>query len=73
MLIDGGVLWIRDCEWKLLAKVERGRNRLYTLALRIARPVCLAAKCDDVAWRWHTRIGHLSFDALARMERQGMV
>jgi len=28
VLIDGGVLRIRDRERKLLAKVERGRNRL---------------------------------------------
>jgi len=73
VLIDSGVLRIKDRERKLLAKVERGRNRLYTLALRIARPVCLAARCDDEAWRWHARFGHLSFDALARMARRGMV
>ena len=35
VLIDGGVLRIRDHERKLLAKVERSRNRLYTLALRM--------------------------------------
>ena len=67
MLIDGGVLRIRDQERKLLAKVERSRNRLYTLALRIAHPVYLVARCDDAAWRWHARFGHLSFDALVRM------
>ena len=73
VLIDGGVLRIRERKRKLLAKVERGRNQLYTLTLRIARPVCLAARCDDAAWRWHARFGHLSFDALARMAWQGMV
>ena len=73
VLINGGVLRIRDRERKLLAKVERSRNRLYILALRIAHPVCLAARCDFAAWRWHARFGHLSFDALARMARQGMV
>jgi len=73
VLNDGGVLWIRDSERKLLGKVEHGRNCLYTLALRIALPVCLAARCDDAAWRWHACFGHLSFDALARMARQGMV
>ena len=67
VLIDGGVLRIRDRERKLLAKVERSRNRQ---ALRIARPVCLAARCDDAAWHWHARFGNLSFDALAW---QGMV
>jgi hypothetical protein len=30
VLIDGDVLCIRDRERKLLAKVERSRNRLYT-------------------------------------------
>jgi len=73
VLIDAGVLRIRDRERKLLAKVERSKNRLYTLALRIACPVCLGARCDDAAWRLHARFGHLSFDALARMARQGMV
>ena len=73
VLIDGGVLRLRDRERKLLTKVKRGRNRLYTLVLRIARPLCLAARCDDAVWRWHARFGHLSFDALAMMARQGMV
>jgi len=49
VMIDGSVLRIKDRERKLLVKVERGRNRLYTLALRFARPVCLAARCDDEA------------------------
>ncbi|KAF8783882.1 hypothetical protein HU200_000329 [Digitaria exilis] len=73
VLIEGGVLRIRDRERRLLAKVERTKNRLYILELRVARPVCLAARKDDEAWRWHARFGHISFDALASLARHGMV
>ncbi|CAN6310868.1 unnamed protein product [Urochloa humidicola] len=73
VLIDDGVLRIHDRERKLLAKVNRSKNRLYVLDVRIARPVCLAARHNDEAWRWHARFGHLSFEALASMARQDMV
>jgi hypothetical protein len=73
VLIKSGILRIRDREQKLLAKVERGSNRLYVLELHIARPVCLATRRDDDAWRWHERFGHQSFDALAGMARHNMV
>ncbi|WVZ79228.1 hypothetical protein U9M48_026832 [Paspalum notatum var. saurae] len=73
VLIDDGVLRIHDREQKLLAKVSRSRNRLYVMKLTIARPVCLAARHEEAAWRWHARFGHLSFDALGRMARKGMV
>jgi hypothetical protein len=73
VLIKSGILRIREREQKLLAKVERGSNRLYVLELHIARPVCLATRRDDDAWRWHERFGHQSFDALASMARHNMV
>jgi hypothetical protein len=53
VLIDGGILCICNCERKLLAKVERTKSWLYILELRVARTVCLAARHDDEAWRWH--------------------
>ncbi|WVZ88385.1 hypothetical protein U9M48_034912 [Paspalum notatum var. saurae] len=53
VLIDDGILCIRNREQKLLAK------------LTIARPVCLAARHEEAAWRWHVRFGHLSFNNLA--------
>ncbi|WVZ84977.1 hypothetical protein U9M48_031942 [Paspalum notatum var. saurae] len=73
VLINDGVLRIRDREQKLLAKVSWSRNRLYVMKLTIARPMCLAARHEEAAWRWHARFGHLSFDALGRMARKGMV
>jgi hypothetical protein len=58
---------------RLLAVVPRARNRLYTVTLDIAKPVCLAAVRGDESWRWHERYGHLNFDALQKLARHGMV
>ncbi|WVZ71729.1 hypothetical protein U9M48_020276 [Paspalum notatum var. saurae] len=58
-------------ERKLPAMVRRSVNRV--LPPHIARPVCLAAKQEEEAWRWHARFGHISFDALERMAKKEMV
>jgi hypothetical protein len=39
-----GVLRIWDRHSHLLAKVNRGRNRLYMLHMEVARPLCLATR-----------------------------
>lgn len=71
--IDSGILRIRDEQQRLLARVKRSANRLYTLRVRIARPLCLAVRCDATLWIWHERFGHLHFDALRKLARQEMV
>ncbi|RLN23644.1 hypothetical protein C2845_PM07G28310 [Panicum miliaceum] len=71
--IDDGVLRIWDRQQRLLTKVRCDANRLYVLHLDVARPICLAARHDDDAWRWHDRFGHVSFNALWRMSRHKMV
>ena len=43
------------------------------LNLAIDRPVCLAARCSEVAWQWHTRFGHLSFQGLKQLSKGHMV
>jgi hypothetical protein len=35
--------------------------------------VCLAGRCDDDAWRWHERFGHLNFEALKQLSNKEMV
>ena len=36
--------------------------------------MCLAAQSgSDEAWTWHACYGHLNFDALPKLARQGMV
>ena len=69
VLIKDGVLRIRDQEQRLLAKVKRSQNRLYLLDLKVEQPVCLVARHTEEPWLWHALFGHLSFDALGRLEK----
>ena len=58
VLIEDGLLRVRERERRLLVKVERGASWLYKLSIRVAQPVCLAAlACIDSAWTWHARFG----------------
>ena len=69
VLIKDGVLRIRDQEQRLLAKVKRSLNWLYLLDLKVEQPMCLAARHSEEPWMWHARFGHLSFNALGRLEK----
>jgi transposase InsO family protein len=71
--IERGVMRIRDEKKRLLAKIRRSAGRLYVLDITIARAVCLAACAGEDAWRWHARFGHINFDALRKMGREGLV
>jgi transposase InsO family protein len=39
----------------------------------VAQPLCLAARRDNDAWRWHERFGHLNFEALRQLASKEMV
>jgi len=73
VLVEDGMMRVRDEDRRLLAKIPRSPGRLYTLDINIARPVCLAARTDDDAWRWHARFGHIHFAALRKMGREELV
>jgi hypothetical protein len=66
---------MRICDEKkrLLAKIYHSAGRMYVLDITIARPVCLAACAGEDAWRWHARFGHINFEALRKMRREGLV
>ena len=42
---------------------------MYLLDLKVEQPICLAARRTEEPWLWHARYGHLSFDALGRLEK----
>ncbi|XP_066354278.1 uncharacterized protein [Miscanthus floridulus] len=73
VVIEDGVMRVRDEERRLLAKIHRNPGQLYVLDIDIAWPVCLAAHGDEEAWVWHARFGHLHFTALRKMGRDGLV
>lgn len=46
-VIEDGMLCLYDLQRRLLARVRRMKNRLYSVTLSLAAPVCLLAKGDD--------------------------
>ncbi|KAI4370868.1 hypothetical protein MLD38_019168 [Melastoma candidum] len=71
--IKKGILQIWDQRSRLLVMVKRSASRLYFLDIDFAQPVCLAARCTEVAWQWHARFGHLGFQSLRALSKGGMV
>jgi hypothetical protein len=37
--------------------------------LKVEKPICLATHYTKESWLWHARYGHLSFDALSKLEK----
>jgi hypothetical protein len=73
IIIDRGLMVVRDPEGRLLAKVQRSLNHLYILNVEFATLVCLVVKGVEDAWVWHTRFGLLNFPALRKLAWEGMV
>lgn len=66
-------LTLQDPNGRLLVKVPRSTNRLYTISLKIGKPACLLAKLDEDSWNWHARLGHISFKTIKSMSTHDMV
>ena len=66
-------LTLQDPNGKLLVKVPRSTNRLYKISLKIGKPACLLAKHDEDTWKWHARLGHVSFKTIKSMSSHDMV
>ena len=66
-------LTLRDPSGRLLVKVLRTTNRLYKIPLKVGRPYCLLSKLNEEPWRWHARLGHISFKTIRNMAAQQMV
>ena len=73
VVIRGEYLWVYDKKEKLLMKVKRSQNRLYKLIIESEIPKCLLSKTDEVSKLWHARLGHVNYQALSMMYKEGMV
>jgi hypothetical protein len=71
--IANGMMTIHDPASKLLARVKRTGNRLYTSLLMHDAPTCLMSETEDTTWRWYARFGHLHFRALHTLSKHSMV
>jgi hypothetical protein len=67
VLVDNGMLRIRDRQRRLLTKLKLSSNQLYILNIRLVQPMRLAMEVDEEPWLWHARFGHMSFNVLGRM------
>jgi hypothetical protein len=73
IVLHNGFLRLWDWAGTLVAKVKRASNRLYILHLDVDYPMCLAAQGTSLAWRWHSRYGHLNFRSLKCLAKDDMV
>jgi hypothetical protein len=71
--LQRSIMEIWELAGNLLARIPRAGNRLYVLNVNVAQPVCLAARSEESAWRWHARLSHINMAALRKMAREEMV
>jgi hypothetical protein len=64
---------LRDEDQRLLARIHRSPERLYRLELKIAQPICLAARFGEDVWCWHARCRHINFTTFRKMASAGLV
>lgn len=73
VVMYGEFLWVYDKEGKLMLKVKRSGNRLYKIIIESGESKCLMATSDELAWLWHSRPGHVNFQAINMMLKNNMV
>ena len=73
IMLNEEYLWVSEKSGKLLMKVQRSSNRLYKLIVESDRDMCLLTKKEEVSWLWHSRLGHVNFQAMQLMSKNNMV
>jgi hypothetical protein len=73
VVIDGGELLIKEPSGRLLAKVKQMMSKLYLLTVRVLVASIVVVREDQVAWRWHERLGHLNFPATRKIVKEELV
>lgn len=72
IVLKGDYLWVYDTQQRLLMKVKRSINRLYKLILETGASKCLMSEKEESTWLWHTRLGHVNFQAIMLLPANGM-
>lgn len=71
--MKGEFPWMYEKSARLLMKVQKSPNRLYKTDMKIGSPMCFHTQLDDEAWKWHGRLGHISFDTMKLMASKWVV
>jgi transposase InsO family protein len=59
-------------DMRIIMRVQRSRNRLYKIELKIVEPVNLLANVNDQSWLWHDRLGHVNFESVRMLVEKEM-
>ena len=71
--IKDGAMKVHEPGGQLLAKVMRGKNRLYLLHIKLIQLRCLVMRGVEEAWKWHARLGHVNMAAVRKMAKEELV
>lgn len=69
----GDYLWVREARGTLFMKVKRSVNRLYKIIINTNEVNCLLAEDCNQEWLWHSRFGHVIFNAMQELVTKKMV
>lgn len=72
VMLKGNYLKVYDKQRRLLMNVKRSNNQLYKIILESGSSECLMTKAEKSTWLWHSRIGHVNFQAMKLMSEQNM-
>jgi hypothetical protein len=66
--------WVRDAHGHLVCRTSPfGRVFQADFAHSFASSRCLLAESSSLIWKWHGRLGHLSFYILCRLSSLGLI
>lgn len=72
VILNGIYLWVDDEQRRLLMKVKRSENRLYKIVLETSQNKCLMSSAEEKSWLWHSRLGHVNFQAIGLLSDNHM-
>ena len=72
VILSAEHLWVYEKDGKLLMKVQKSTNQLYKIVIEEEMVVCLLTKAEEVSRLWHSRLGHVNFQAMHLMSSNHM-
>ncbi|KAL8116448.1 hypothetical protein AgCh_022808 [Apium graveolens] len=73
VILNGAFMWVYDEKGRLLIKVKRSCNRLYKIILESSEASCLMLSIENTTRLWHSRLGHVNYQAMIYIFEKGMV
>lgn len=72
VVIHKDYLWVYKKQGVLLMKVKQSANRLYKIIIEGTSNECMMSKTVESSWLWHSRLGHMNFQAIQLLSSEAM-